>query len=402
MSEAKNEVWITGIGILSAAGEGKDAHLAALSAAKPLGVDVDTFAPFVVHKLAEPEWATQISRRDMRQMEPWQQIGTYAAGLALEDAGVKDNEDLCGTMDMIVAAGGGERDEDVDTAIMAEARSTGGTDALLANKLSNDLRPTLFLAQLSNLLAGNISIVHKVTGSSRTFMGEEGAGISALQTAAARIASGQSQIALAGGGYNAERNDMLLFFSLGGFAQQDKAKPVGERTDDTDGLALGSIGAFLVLESADHAKARGAKAYAKLSPVSVGYGARDGTKETKRIADVVTKAGIADADLILSGASGVPSITAVENTVLAQSAPNTPRRSFGTLFGHGVETQFPLGVALAALAIKDAANIPPFETAESTASNGASSVLVTTVGHNRAEGAALVSALDANGSGATA
>ena len=38
----------------------------------------------------------------------------------------------------------------------------------------SDLRPTLFLAQLSNLLAGNISIVHGVTGSSRTFMGEEG------------------------------------------------------------------------------------------------------------------------------------------------------------------------------------------------------------------------------------
>ncbi|MEM1040257.1 MAG: beta-ketoacyl-ACP synthase [Pseudomonadota bacterium] len=403
MSEAKNEVWITGIGILSAAGEGKEAHLAALRAAKPLGVDADTFAPFVIHKLAEPEWATQISRRDMRQMEPWQQIGTYAAGLALEDAGVKDNEELCGTMDMIVAAGGGERDEEVDTAIMAEARSTGGTDALLANKLSNDLRPTLFLAQLSNLLAGNISIVHKVTGSSRTFMGEEGAGISALQTAAARIASGQSKIALAGGGYNAERNDMLLFFSLGGFAQQGAVKPVGERKDDTDGLALGSIGAFLVLESADHAKARGAKAYAKLSPVAVGYGLRDGAKETLRIADVVNKAGIAKADMILTGASGVPSITAAENSVLAQSAPNTPHRSYGTVFGHGVETQFPLGVALAALAIKSASDIPPFEAAE-TVSNGGSarSILITTVGHNRAEGAALVSALDANGSGETA
>ena len=36
-----------------------------------------------------------------------------------------------------------------------------------------DLRPTLFLAQLSNLLAGNIAIVHGVCGTSRTFMGEE-------------------------------------------------------------------------------------------------------------------------------------------------------------------------------------------------------------------------------------
>ena len=52
----------------------------------------------------------------------------------------------------------------------------------------SDLRPTLFLAQLSNLLAGNISIVHGVTGSSRTFMGEEAAGIDAARIALARIA----------------------------------------------------------------------------------------------------------------------------------------------------------------------------------------------------------------------
>ena len=52
----------------------------------------------------------------------------------------------------------------------------------------NDLRPTLFLAQLSNLLAGNISIVHGVTGSSRTFMGEETAGVDAVRIAFARIA----------------------------------------------------------------------------------------------------------------------------------------------------------------------------------------------------------------------
>ena len=45
----------------------------------------------------------------------------------------------------------------------------------------SDLRPTLFLAQLSNLLAGNISIVHGVTGSSRTFMGEEAAGVDAVR-----------------------------------------------------------------------------------------------------------------------------------------------------------------------------------------------------------------------------
>ena len=63
----------------------------------------------------------------------------------------------------------------------------------------SDLRPTLFLAQLSNLLAGNIAIVHGVCGTSRTFMGEEVAGVDAARIALARIAAGQSDIALIGG-----------------------------------------------------------------------------------------------------------------------------------------------------------------------------------------------------------
>ena len=47
---------------------------------------------------------------DQRQMEAWQRIGTYAAGLALDSAGVKGNAEILAHMDMIVAAGGGERD----------------------------------------------------------------------------------------------------------------------------------------------------------------------------------------------------------------------------------------------------------------------------------------------------
>ena len=80
-----------------------------------------------------------------------------------------------------------------------------------------DLRPTLFLAQLSNLLAGNISIVHGVTGASRTFMGEEQAGVDALRIARERIAAGQADIVLVGGAYNAERPDVLLIYEMGGF-----------------------------------------------------------------------------------------------------------------------------------------------------------------------------------------
>ena len=94
----------------------------------------------------------------------------------------------------------------------------------------SDLRPTLFLAQLSNLLAGNIAIVHGVTGSSRTFMGEEAAGVDAARIALARIAAGQSDIALIGGSQNGERKDLLVLYEFGDFNLKDKfASGLGAR-----------------------------------------------------------------------------------------------------------------------------------------------------------------------------
>src|SRR5256886_8445896 len=117
-------------------------------------------------------------------------------------------------MDMIVAAGGGERDVAVDAAILTNKPKAANPEAFLDERLMSDLRPTLFLAQLSNLLAGNISIVHNVTGSSRTFMGEEAAGVDAVRIAVSRIQAGQSDIALVGGSHNAERPDLLMLYEF--------------------------------------------------------------------------------------------------------------------------------------------------------------------------------------------
>ena len=388
---AKQPVWITGIGLLSSLGEGTDAHWQAMNAGKPQNVDTERFAPYPVHALGEVEWANQISRRDMRQMEPWQQIGTYAAGLALDDAGVKEDEELCGLIDMIVAAGGGERDVEVDSTIMSEARGKNEVDGILAERMSNDLRPTLFLAQLSNLLAGNISIVHKITGSSRTFMGEEGAGISAIQTAAARIASGQSDIALVGGAFNGEREDMLLSFELGQYLLQGDVTPVWDRVDGESGLAMGSIGVFLVLESEDHAKKRNATPYAAISGVAADHGSRAPGAATKRLEKALEKLGTVETNAVISAATGVANITKEEQGFLEANVPSVAARAFGSVLGHGNETQFPLGVALAALAIKNGEFYKPLQAGEAELAGAPSSILVTTVGHWRSEGLGLVS-----------
>src|SRR3712207_7393492 len=50
-------------------------------------------------------WDKQIAKKsDQRQMEAWQKLGVYAAGLALEAAGVKDDAALKNQMHLIVAA----------------------------------------------------------------------------------------------------------------------------------------------------------------------------------------------------------------------------------------------------------------------------------------------------------
>src|ERR1700688_3361255 len=265
MSDAA-EVWITGIGLATSLGEGLDANWDALQARR-INVDEKGFAPYVVHPFAPVNLDTQIPKKgDQRQMEAWQRIGTYAAGLALDSAGLKGNKEVLGHMDMIVAAGGGERDISVDTNVLnAEAKGNAGP-GFLNERLMNDLRATLFLAQLSNLLAGNIAIVHGVTGSSRTFMGEEVAGVDAARVALARIAAGQSDIALIGGSQNGERKDLLVLYEFGDFNLKDKFAPVWARGEKS-GFALGSGGAFLVIESRAHAEARGAKPYARLTNV---------------------------------------------------------------------------------------------------------------------------------------
>src|ERR1700751_1434367 len=257
------EVWITGIGLATSLGEGLDAHWDALNERR-VNADQERFAPYIVHPWAPIKLDAQIPKKgDQRQMEAWQRIGTYAAGLALDSAGVKGNKEILGRMDMVIAAGGGERDLNVDTSILSAEAKGNSAPGFLNERLMNDLRPTLFLAQLSNLLAGNIAIVHGVCGPSRTFMGEEAASIDAARIALARIAAGQSDIVLIGGSQNGERKDLMVLYEFGNFNLKDKFVPVWQRKEHS-GFALGSAGAFLVVESKAHAIARGAKPFARL------------------------------------------------------------------------------------------------------------------------------------------
>jgi 3-oxoacyl-[acyl-carrier-protein] synthase II len=394
MADAPREAWITGIGIVSCLGEGADAHWQGL-AERRIKVDAETFAPYLVHPLAPLDLDKQIPKKgDQRQMEPWQRIGTYAAGLALADAGVKGNAELLARMDMIVAAGGGERDVAVDAAILTNKPKAANPEAFLNERLMSDLRPTLFLAQLSNLLAGNISIVHGVTGSSRTFMGEEAAGVDAVRIALARITAGQSELALVGGSHNGEREDLLLLYDSGGHMLRGAFQPVWERAK---GMVLGSLGAFLVLEARGHAEARNAKPLARLSGVlsersdrSAGAIPAALARMWQRLVPPPVPAGIA----VISGATGAQPASGEERAWL-KTLPDVPVRATSSILGHGFEPQFAMNIALAALALGREKLFPAVDSSgvEREYEGPLERVAVTAVGHWRGEGMALIEAV---------
>ena len=50
MAEPKREAWITGIGIVSALGEGPEAHWQKLTAGQP-SADTAKYAPHIVHQI---------------------------------------------------------------------------------------------------------------------------------------------------------------------------------------------------------------------------------------------------------------------------------------------------------------------------------------------------------------
>jgi 3-oxoacyl-[acyl-carrier-protein] synthase II len=401
LNTRKSEVWVTGIGLVSSLGEGLQTHWEKLASCNPPApcVDNENQAPYPVHPIVDFDISAQIPKRsDQRQMGPWQHLGTYAAGLALDDAGIAHNPDLLAETNLIVAAGGGERDLEVDSTIMEALDKSENPGAQLNASLMSELRPTLFLAQLSNLMAGNISIVHGVTNSSRTFMGEEMAGVAALETAVAQIQKEQGDLFLVGGAYIAERADMMMLMEFGHTLWRGDYAPVWSREDSDGGMIMGSAGAFLVLESREHAELRGARPYARIKKIvsdrcdrQPGAARKVVDNLLEKIKDEIPEGPLA----VLSGCCGIQPQLSEEIGFLNDLSTRgfSPAvRGVTTLFGNTLEAQFPVNVALASMAISRGAFFTPFDNSgvEQEFTTEPERVLISSWGHWRGESLALI------------
>jgi len=190
---------------------------------------------------------------------------------------------------------------------------------------------------------------------------------------------------------------MALVFGFAGSLLPGEPAGVWSRAGRGGGMILGSIGAFVLMESRAHALARGARIAAVVGPVlsdrsNRAPGAVAGTART--LWSTMERSLAPGPVGVLSGATGAEPITGEERAFLDDIGHRHDLyvRATGTLIGHGVEAAAPANVGLAALALREGGYFPPLEAGslEREAAEPPAQIVVTSFGHWRGEGMVLV------------
>ncbi|SCZ22094.1 MULTISPECIES: beta-ketoacyl-ACP synthase II [unclassified Pseudomonas] len=202
-----------------------------------------------------------IPPKDRKKMDRFIEFALVAAHEALEQAGWHPTEavDQERTATIISSGVGG-------FGAIADAVRT--TDSRGPRRLSPFSAP----AFLANMAAGHVSIRHGLKGPLGAPVTACAAGVQAIGDAARLIRSGEADIAICGGTEAAIDRVTLGCFAAAralstGFAErpQEASRPFDR---DRDGFVMAEGAGLLVIESLEHALARGAKPLAEL----VGYG----------------------------------------------------------------------------------------------------------------------------------
>ena len=169
-----------------------------------------------------------------------------------------------------------------------------------------------------------------------------------MRIAAARLAEGRGGIALVGGAYVAGRWDMLLIYALGGLLRRGALGADRRSGGGEGGMVMGSVGAFLVLETRSHAEARGAKGLAELAVVATGSARRAGEDTARASAEALVgnmRSLLRPGYAVISGATGAAGPMGDEAGFLADlrdaGPAQGPVRHTAEIIGHSVEAAFP-------------------------------------------------------------
>jgi 3-oxoacyl-[acyl-carrier-protein] synthase-1 len=260
-----NRVVVTGLGIVSAIGNNADEVLASLKAGKS-GITAN--ADMVEHGFRSQisgmpniDIKEHVDKRTLRFMGPGAAYAHIAMTQAIADAGLAE-DDVVNIRTGLIAGSGGP-----STSAMLAAHQT-----VLKTGATKRIGPFAVPKCMSSTISANLATAFQIKGINYSITSACSTSLHCIGNAAEQIMMGKQDVMFAGGAEELDWTLSCLFDAMGAMSSKynDTPEKASRAFDaDRDGFVIGGGGGILVLESLEHAQARGAKIYAEVT----GYGA---------------------------------------------------------------------------------------------------------------------------------
>jgi 3-oxoacyl-[acyl-carrier-protein] synthase II len=367
MSTNGPRVWITGIGIITAAGTGLEAFRAGLRAGRSPVKRIDRFdpSPFrsqVAAQVDDFDPLAWMPPKTARQLDRFSQFGLVTGQLALADAGLRPGE------------GGAASPERIGIYLGSALGGIAYAEEQHERYIAKGIRqvaPNLALAVFGGAAPANLGIALDVRGPILSTANSCASGAVAIGEAVGAIRAGEIDAAIAGGveiplsplAFGAF--DIIRALSAG--SNDDPAHACRPFDAQRDGFVMGEGAALLVLESDEIVRARGVEPYAEV----MGYGAtsdayhmvqpRADGREAARAARIALAQAIVspeEIDYVSAHASSTPLGDIAEARAIALAlgagvASEMPVSGTKALYGHPLGASGAIEAAICALAIRD-------------------------------------------------
>ncbi|SFR44398.1 3-oxoacyl-[acyl-carrier-protein] synthase I [Yoonia tamlensis] len=254
-------VVVTGLGIVSPIGNNAEEVKASLKAGKSGIVASPEMAEHgfrsQIAGTVKIDITEHVDKRALRFMGPGAAYAYIAMGQAIADAGL-DESTVSNVRTGLVAGSGGP-----STSAMFAAhnvvKDTGATKRI---------GPFAVPKCMSSTISANLSTQYKIKGINYSITSACSTSLHCIGNAAEQIMMGKQDVMFAGGGEELDWTLSCLFDAMGAMSSKFNDTPEkASRAFDAnrDGFVIAGGGAMLVLESLEHAQARGAKIYAEVT-----------------------------------------------------------------------------------------------------------------------------------------
>ncbi len=287
------KVVVTGVGVVSPVGIGREAFFNALLAGRS-GIRrlSSEFAPRLGSKIGgevDFDSAAHFPKPKLALIDRFSQFALVAAAEALEDAGIEAADPRKHKAGVYVGTGFGG------------AQTIEAAYSELFSKGKDRLGPYTVIRVMNNAATAHISIDFALKGPSLTFSTACSSSGIALGEACRAIRDGYVEMAVAGGAESLlTLATIRAWEALRTLATEDPADPSASCrpfSSDRTGLVLGEGAGMVVLETEEHARARGAKIYAELAGYGVSSDSSHLTKPSQEGQAIAMRMALADAGL---------------------------------------------------------------------------------------------------------